>query len=79
MNPYLSYHKSNISTGKEDDAPDNETQNSDVQKKVIPWKGMLPEEELETDLHDTYAQQRARANPLIVVASLIDKIPNLGG
>ena len=40
---------------------------------------MLPEEELETDLHDTYAQQRSRANPLIVVASLIDKIPNLGG
>lgn len=58
-----------------------EPQNGDVQKKIIPWKVIPPDEEMISEL-----QQQRMANlrknvagQLIVVASLIDKAPNLGG
>ena len=52
---------------------------SDVQKKVIPWRLMLPEQELETGLQEEYMKKRQKTGGLVLVASLIDKIPNLGG
>ena len=56
----------------------------DVQKKAVPalpWVGLMPEEELEQDFVNEYADQRSRSNnsQLVVCASLIDKTPNLGG
>uniref|UniRef100_A0A1B6CIL5 tRNA (guanosine(18)-2'-O)-methyltransferase TARBP1 n=1 Tax=Clastoptera arizonana TaxID=38151 RepID=A0A1B6CIL5_9HEMI len=46
---------------------------SGVQKKFVPWKGMIPHAEYVID--DT----KPKKEGLIVVASLIEKIPNLGG
>ncbi|XP_050347270.1 uncharacterized protein LOC126771438 [Nymphalis io] len=43
-----------------------------VQKKYVPWKNM-------TDVEDYTNEKKKKKCDLIVVASLIDKLPNLGG
>ncbi|KAH0539284.1 uncharacterized protein LOC123259258 [Cotesia glomerata] len=49
----------------------------DVQKKIMPWKSMIP---LEEDLSGTLRRLKlADDTGLIVVASLIDSMANLGG
>lgn len=49
------------------DPPDN------VQKKVVPWRSIIPEEDLASK------PRHKQEEGLIVVASLIDRLPNLGG
>ena len=53
----------------------------DVQKKVIPWRSMFPEEEEEDEEWAGPDKGKKKHLPggLIVVTSLIDKVPNLGG
>lgn len=53
-----------------------ETTVDNVQKKITPWKQMFPD--LET-LTLTAGRKKNSTNDLIVIASLIDRIPNLGG
>ena len=49
---------------------------TNVQKKLTPWSAMLGE----LDLEGRGSSSRPRAHPgLLLVASLIDKVPNLGG
>ncbi|KAG8041708.1 hypothetical protein G9C98_007012, partial [Cotesia typhae] len=55
----------------------NGENSDDVQKKIMPWKSMIP---LEEDLSGTLRRQKlAEDTGLIVVASLIDSMANLGG
>jgi hypothetical protein len=49
----------------------------DVQKKIMPWRLMIPDEEVQDELE--YSNRKRDEGGLIVVTSLIDKIPNLGG
>ncbi|XP_028401420.1 probable methyltransferase TARBP1 [Dendronephthya gigantea] len=53
---------------------------SDVQKKITPWNVIAPPQEGQ-DSFDDYRQRpvERRVGDLIVVASLIDRAPNLGG
>ncbi|KAI8390273.1 hypothetical protein BD560DRAFT_362076 [Blakeslea trispora] len=46
------------------------------QKKIMPWEMML---ETDMDLTKHLVQQKRKRNDLIVVASLIDRLPNLAG
>ncbi|KAI9019565.1 hypothetical protein CLU79DRAFT_888618 [Phycomyces nitens] len=46
------------------------------QKKIMPWEMML---ETDADLTKTLVQKKRRRNDLIVVASLVDRMPNLAG
>ena len=50
----------------------------DVQKKMMPWRCMLPEADLSVAEEYTKKQQR-QVGQLVLVTSLVDKIPNLGG
>lgn len=43
----------------------------------MPWKLMIPDEEVQDELE--YSNRKKDDEGLIVVTSLIDKIPNLGG
>jgi tRNA G18 (ribose-2'-O)-methylase SpoU len=45
-----------------------------VQRKMIPWRSLLPEVKYNDD-----AKVRRSVGKLIVVTSLVDRIPNLGG
>ncbi|KAJ3041776.1 Tar (HIV-1) RNA binding protein 1 [Rhizophlyctis rosea] len=48
-----------------------------IQKKIVPWEAMM---ETDIDLsREREDRHKKRRNPLIVVASLISKAPNLGG
>lgn len=47
-----------------------------VQKKITPWKQMLPDV---NSLVVSASRKRTTTNDLIVIASLIDRVPNLGG
>lgn len=63
--------------GTVDDPADPSAIGMNVQKKITPWKQMLPDV-------DSLAASAGRKNiksqnDLIVIASLIDRIPNLGG
>uniref|UniRef100_A0A663MZX7 tRNA (guanosine(18)-2'-O)-methyltransferase TARBP1 n=1 Tax=Athene cunicularia TaxID=194338 RepID=A0A663MZX7_ATHCN len=58
---------------------DSQTEWTDVQKKIIPWKNSTPSLDLETVLQDRAAKLGKSNSRLIVVASLIDKPTNLGG
>ncbi|KAL3874090.1 hypothetical protein ACJMK2_037153 [Sinanodonta woodiana] len=49
----------------------------DVQKKIMPWKVMVPDEE--TTLELEHGIKTLEMEGLVVVTSLIDKTPNLGG
>ncbi|ELU08602.1 hypothetical protein CAPTEDRAFT_220697 [Capitella teleta] len=46
----------------------------DIQKKIIPWQSMIPEQDL-----DLTSRKRVKRGGLVLVTSLIDKVPNLGG
>ncbi|KAM9052706.1 putative methyltransferase TARBP1 isoform 1-T1 [Megaptera novaeangliae] len=58
---------------------DNESEWSDVQKKIIPWRNSVPDLDLELVFQDRAAKLGKSLSRLIVVASLIDKPTNLGG
>uniref|UniRef100_A0A8C4YJI8 tRNA (guanosine(18)-2'-O)-methyltransferase TARBP1 n=1 Tax=Gopherus evgoodei TaxID=1825980 RepID=A0A8C4YJI8_9SAUR len=58
---------------------DNQTEWTDVQKKIIPWKNSSPDLDLELLFQDRAAKLGKSNSRLIVVASLIDKPTNLGG
>ncbi|NXC46992.1 TARB1 methyltransferase, partial [Penelope pileata] len=58
---------------------DGQTEWTDVQKKIIPWKNSTPSSDLEVVLQDRAAKLGKSNSRLIVVASLIDKPTNLGG
>ncbi|NWH72728.1 TARB1 methyltransferase, partial [Piaya cayana] len=58
---------------------DGQTEWTDVQKKIIPWKNSTPSLELEMVFQDRAAKLGKSNSRLIVVASLIDKPTNLGG
>jgi len=57
---------------KATEEPDIDVEASGMQKKFIPWKGMFPEVEQDAQ------PQRCPHTQLVVVASLVDKLPNLG-
>ena len=53
---------------------------SNLQKKIMPWTTMFAEDDFLLSLEDGNEQSSTGCHKdLIVVASLIDKIPNLGG
>lgn len=56
-------------------------QSGDVQKKIVPWKVTPPDEEIMSEMQEQRLAnfQKSSSGNLIVVASLIDKAPNLGG
>ena len=56
-------------------------QSRDVQKKIVPWKVIPPDEEMMSEMQEQRMAnfQKSSSGNLIVVASLIDKAPNLGG
>ncbi|XP_061038314.1 probable methyltransferase TARBP1 isoform X1 [Eubalaena glacialis] len=58
---------------------DNESEWTDVQKKIIPWRNSVPDLDLELVFQDRAAKLGKSLSRLIVVASLIDKPTNLGG
>jgi tRNA G18 (ribose-2'-O)-methylase SpoU len=47
-----------------------------VQKKITPWKQMLPDV---NSLVVSAGRKKTTTNDLIVIASLVDRVPNLGG
>ncbi|KAM8809796.1 putative methyltransferase TARBP1 [Eudromia elegans] len=57
----------------------SQTEWTDVQKKIIPWKNSTPNLDLELVFQDRAAKLGKSNSRLIVVASLIDKPTNLGG
>lgn len=52
---------------------------TDVQKKITPWKNNAPDLDLELVFQDRVAKLGKSISRLIVVASLIDKPTNVGG
>ncbi|KFP43334.1 putative methyltransferase TARBP1, partial [Chlamydotis macqueenii] len=58
---------------------DSQTEWTDVQKKIIPWKNSTPSLDLEMVFQNRAAKLGKSNSRLIVVASLIDKPTNLGG
>ncbi|XP_037366300.1 probable methyltransferase TARBP1 [Talpa occidentalis] len=58
---------------------DNQSEWTDVQKKIIPWKHNVPDLDVELIFQDRAAKLGKSVSGLIVVASLIDKPTNLGG
>lgn len=75
--------KSNGSAGPiADEIESSADCSSDMQKKFIPWKSMTPNEEILDELSETLTSRRKALSDrdnIILVASLIDKLPNLGG
>ena len=61
------------------DGEEGDISEGDVQKKLVPWRAMLPEEELELEVQEDYNKKRRNVGSMILVTSLIGKIPNLGG
>ncbi|CEJ01490.1 hypothetical protein RMCBS344292_15515 [Rhizopus microsporus] len=58
------------------DTPSNQSSEDVYQKKIMPWEMML---ETDMDLTKNLVKKNRRRNDLIVVASLIDRLPNLAG
>ena len=65
----------------DDEAADGTTSSADrdcdVQKKIMPWKQMVPDDETAQEIN--FGVKQHKQEGLIVVTSLISKIPNLGG
>ena len=61
----------------DDDAGEGTEEEGDVQKKIMPWRQMLLDEEVVTEVEHGVKQEPGGG--LVVVTSLINKIPNLGG
>jgi len=49
----------------------------DVQKKIIPWRLMTPDSHAEQEY--SYRKKGGKPDGLVLVTSLINKVPNLGG
>ncbi|XP_078413543.1 tRNA (guanosine(18)-2'-O)-methyltransferase TARBP1 isoform X1 [Cetorhinus maximus] len=59
---------------------DQDTEWTDVQKKIMPWKNNIPDQDLELIYQERTSKSGKSSNSsLIIVASLIDKPTNLGG
>ncbi|CAK6442261.1 unnamed protein product [Pipistrellus nathusii] len=58
---------------------DQQSEWTDVQKKILPWRHAAPDADLELAFQDRAARLGKAISRLIVVASLIDKPTNLGG
>ncbi|CAO3698396.1 unnamed protein product [Rhizopus stolonifer] len=58
------------------DTPQTTTTEDVYQKKIMPWEMML---ETDMDLTKNLVKKNRRRNDLIVVASLVDRLPNLAG
>ncbi|ORE02050.1 hypothetical protein BCV72DRAFT_252709 [Rhizopus microsporus var. microsporus] len=58
------------------DTLSNQSSEDVYQKKIMPWEMML---ETDMDLTKNLVKKNRRRNDLIVVASLIDRLPNLAG
>jgi len=56
----------------------DQSSNQNVQKKITPWKSMLTDSDLSISSRLSDKSTRAHED-LVVIASLIDKAPNLGG
>lgn len=53
-----------------------------VQKKLIPWQSLMAESDTvggKSQLHGSGSPSQDSGDGLILVASLVDRIPNLGG
>ncbi|KAG2185439.1 hypothetical protein INT44_002230, partial [Umbelopsis vinacea] len=59
-----------------DPAPTENKDDASFQKKIMPWEMML---ESDIDLTKNLVRHNRRRNDLIVVASLVDRLPNLAG
>jgi tRNA G18 (ribose-2'-O)-methylase SpoU len=59
--------------GTEENAAASIEVHKNVQKKLVPWRSTFPGHDLASGL------KQKRKEGLIVVASLIDRLPNLGG
>ena len=62
----------NLDTGDPGDGCDG-----DVQKKIMPWKQMMPDDNVTEEIEHGVKQRDK--DGLVVVTSLIKKVPNLGG
>ncbi|XP_046337095.2 probable methyltransferase TARBP1 isoform X3 [Haliotis rufescens] len=60
------------------DCADEEVTEGNVQKKIMPWRLMTPDEDSHPD-NKMNLKKVHKAGGLILVTSLIDKLPNLGG
>lgn len=65
--------------GSDSGEADTQSACSDVQKKVIPWRDVVPDLDLEPTLPGRAVALGRPDGRLVVVASLIDKAANLGG
>ncbi|XP_060062675.1 probable methyltransferase TARBP1 [Ylistrum balloti] len=65
--------QNNTAAGEEED----EEEGGDFQKKIMPWRMMTPDEEAQEELD--FCKKRHQAGGLVLVTSLIEKLPNLGG
>ncbi|GFN97103.1 tar (hiv-1) RNA binding protein 1 [Plakobranchus ocellatus] len=65
---------------KENDDENSETADNtgDIQKKIMPWRQLSPDQDTEAEL-TSIQRCRGQEDGLILVTSLIDKVPNLGG
>ncbi|KAK7505417.1 hypothetical protein BaRGS_00003162 [Batillaria attramentaria] len=54
-----------------------ESTDGDVQKKIIPWRLMTPDSHAEQEY--SYRKKGRKPGGLVLVTSLINKLPNLGG
>ncbi|KAI9275765.1 hypothetical protein BDA99DRAFT_195528 [Phascolomyces articulosus] len=67
----------NEDQSKQEEGESSEANNEDVyQKKIMPWEMML---ETDVELTKDLVKAKRRRNDLIVIASLIDRIPNIAG
>ncbi|XP_033733974.1 probable methyltransferase TARBP1 [Pecten maximus] len=64
---------SNTAGGEEEE----EEEGGDFQKKIMPWRMMTPDDEAQEELD--FCKKRHQAGGLVLVTSLIEKLPNLGG
>ncbi|XP_074640715.1 tRNA (guanosine(18)-2'-O)-methyltransferase TARBP1-like [Tubulanus polymorphus] len=58
---------------------DVELLDGDVQRKITPWRTMFPNEEAQREIEDRKVSHHNSDAGILLVASLVDKIPNLGG
>ena len=56
---------------------DTAAKEGDIQKKIIPWRLMVPDSQAEPEY--SYRRKGRKSDGLILVTSLINKVPNLGG
>ena len=71
-----------IQQNKEEFSADNELGqdgSSNLQKKIMPWTTMFADDYQSFNPESDEQNSKVSHQNLIVVASLIDKIPNLGG